>query len=245
MQSIAIGLLAGPLHHGDGSAQAGLTALRHQARADTVRRGRDVVLSLLLLCCTLPLLLIVALLIKLESPGPVLYRQERVGLRGRCFHLWKFRSMRTDAEASGPVWAACHDPRVTVVGAFIRAHRIDELPQLVNVLRGEMSLVGPRPERPVFVEQLVQVIPNFHQRTCVPPGLTGWAQVNGRNAMTWTERFARDVWYVEHWNLFLDMRILLQTMWQVLAQRGTSFEGHATMPEFSGSGEQRMLGTNK
>ena len=223
MQSIAIGLLAGPLHHGDGSAPTGLTALRHQARADTVRRGRDVVLSLLLLCCTLPLLLIVALLIKLESPGPVLYRQERVGLRGRCFHLWKFRSMRTDAEASGPVWAACHDPRVTVVGAFIRAHRIDELPQLVNVLRGEMSLVGPRPERPVFVEQLVQVIPNFHQRTCVPPGLTGWAQVNypyGASVEDARIKLDLDLHYIRERSLLLDWRILLSTVGVVLRCTG-------------------------
>ena len=124
---------------------------------------------------TLPLLLIVACLIKLESPGPVLYRQERVGLRGRCFSLWKFRSMRNDAEAAGAVWAARHDPRVTRVGAFIRAHRIDELPQLANVLRGEMSLIGLRPERPMFGEQIVEVIPNFVARTGVLPGLTGWS----------------------------------------------------------------------
>src|SRR5271157_2038903 len=159
-------------------AAAGADSVRQQALADAVRRGRDVALSLLLLVVTLPALLIVACLIRLESPGPALYRQDRVGLGGRSFSLWKFRSMRVDAEAAGACWAAQRDPRVTRVGAFIRAHRIDELPQLVNVLRGEMSLIGPRPERPIFVEELVRVVPDFAARTRVLPGLTGWAQVN-------------------------------------------------------------------
>jgi lipopolysaccharide/colanic/teichoic acid biosynthesis glycosyltransferase len=143
---------------------------------DAVRRARDVAGSLLLLALTLPLLLLVACLIKLASRGPVLYRQDRVGLHGRVFTMLKFRTTRIDAEADGPRWTAERDRRVKRFGAFVRASRIDELPQLINVLRGEMSLVGPRPERPYFVEQLARVIPRYDERTRVLPGLTGWAQ---------------------------------------------------------------------
>ena len=223
MRTMTVGFLASPRQHGDDRSTINAAADGCHAPADIARRGRDVVLSLLLLCATLPLLLIVAVLIKLESPGPVLYRQERVGLRGRCFHLWKLRSMRTDAEASGPVWAARHDPRVTRVGAFIRAHRIDELPQLVNVLRGEMSLVGPRPERPVFVEQLARAIPNFAQRTRVLPGLTGWAQVNnpyGASVEDARVKLDHDLYYIGERSLLLDTRILLRTVGVVLRCTG-------------------------
>jgi len=223
MYSIASGFLAGPVQRGDDRPTGRRTEMRKRALADVARRGRDVMLCLLLLCSTLPLLLIVALLIKLDSPGPVLYRQERVGLQGRRFHLWKLRSMRTDAETSGPVWAARHDPRVTRIGAFIRAHRIDELPQLVNVLRGEMSLVGPRPERPVFVEQLTEVIPGFVQRTCVLPGLTGWAQVNcpyGASVEDARVKFVHDLYYIRQRSLRLDWYILLRTVGVVLRRIG-------------------------
>jgi lipopolysaccharide/colanic/teichoic acid biosynthesis glycosyltransferase len=223
MISTAIGFLAGSFQRGDDRSTVQRAEVRDRALADAARRDRDVVLSLLLLCCTLPLLAIVAVLIKLESPGPVLYRQERVGLRGRCFDLWKFRSMRTDAEVSGPVWAARHDPRVTKVGAFIRAHRIDELPQLVNVLRGEMSLVGPRPERPIFVRQLAEVIPGFGQRTCVPPGLTGWAQVNcpyGASVEDARVKLDHDLYYIRERSLGLDARILFRTVGVVLRRTG-------------------------
>ena len=223
MFSIDIGFAAGPVHAGDDRLPAGRIEVRDHALADATRRGRDVVLSLLLLFFTLPLLLIVAVLIKLDSPGPVLYRQERVGLRGRRFDLWKFRSMRTDAETSGPAWAARRDPRVTRVGAFIRAHRIDELPQLLNVLRGEMALVGPRPERPIFVEQLVQVIPGFGQRTCVLPGLTGWAQVNcpyGASVEDARIKLHHDLYYIRERSLRLDSYILLRTVGVVLRCAG-------------------------
>jgi exopolysaccharide biosynthesis polyprenyl glycosylphosphotransferase len=222
MYSTAIGFRAAPRQRGGDHSTVQRADVRDRALVDAARRGRDVVLSLLLLCLTMPLLLMVALLIKLESPGPVLYRQERVGLRGRRFDLWKFRSMRTDAEASGPVWCARHDPRVTRVGAFIRAHRIDELPQLVNVLRGEMSLVGPRPERPIFAEQLARAIPGFAERTCVLPGLTGWAQVNcpyGASVEDARIKLDHDLYYIREQSLWLDLRILLGTVGVVL--RGT------------------------
>ena len=208
---------------GNDCAVAGAAAIRRQALADAVRRGRDVALSLLLLLLTLPLLLVVACLIRIESPGSVLYRQERVGLHGRGFSLWKFRSMRADAEASGACWAAQRDPRVTRVGAFIRAHRIDELPQLVNVLRGEMSLIGPRPERPIFVEQLVEVIPAFAARTRVLPGLTGWAQVNysyGASVEDARIKLCYDLDYIRKRSLMLDLRILLRTVGVVLRRTG-------------------------
>lgn len=188
-----------------------------------LRRVFDVLASLLLLVLTLPLLLVTALCIKLDSPGPVLYRQERVGLGGRVFTLYKLRSMRIDAEAGGAVWAAKHDSRVTRVGAFIRLTRIDELPQLVNVLRGEMGFVGPRPERPNFVEQLAAAIPFYHDRANVKPGVTGWAQVNypyGASVEDARQKLSYDLYYVKHRTLFLDALIVLATIRVILFQEG-------------------------
>jgi len=188
-----------------------------------VQRARDIAASLLLLALTLPLLLLVAVAIKLNSPGPVLYRQDRVGLDGRIFRLLKLRSMRSDAEASGPRWAAAHDPRVTRVGAFIRGWRIDELPQLMNVLRGEMSLVGPRPERPHFTAQLSKVLSRFGERTRVLPGITGWAQVRYRYCASVEDariKLAYDLDYIAHRSLLLDLRILAETIRVVLFRVG-------------------------
>jgi exopolysaccharide biosynthesis polyprenyl glycosylphosphotransferase len=191
---------------------------------DTVaRRAADIALALSLLLLTLPLILLTALLIRLDSPGPVLYRQERVGLHGRRFTLLKFRSMRDDAETRGPVWAARSDPRVTRVGAFIRLTRIDELPQLLNVLRGEMSFIGPRPERPHFVAQLERVVPFYRDRALVKPGLTGWAQVNypyGASVEDARAKLSYDLYYVKHRGPLLDLLILLATVRVVLFQRG-------------------------
>jgi exopolysaccharide biosynthesis polyprenyl glycosylphosphotransferase len=188
-----------------------------------VRRARDVACSLLLLAPTLPLLLLVACLIKLDSRGPVLYRQDRVGLHGRVFTLLKFRTMRIDAEADGPRWATERDPRVTRIGAFLRASRIDELPQLINVLRGEMSLVGPRPERPYFVRQLVRIIPQYDERTLVLPGLTGWAQVNYRYGASVEDaqaKLAYDLYYLRNQSLLLDLHILAATVRVVVFRIG-------------------------
>lgn len=183
----------------------------------------DVALSLAMLVFTLPLMLLTALAIRLDSRGPALYRQERVGLGGRTFTLLKFRSMRVDAEARGPVWAAQRDPRVTRVGGFIRLTRIDELPQLLNILRGEMSFIGPRPERPHFVAQLEQVLPGYAERARVKPGLTGWAQVNypyGASVEDARAKLSYDLYYVKHRSLLLDLLILFATVRVVLFQRG-------------------------
>lgn len=191
------------------------------AVAVAARRLRDVAFSLILLMLTAPLLLAVAGLIKLGSPGPVLYRQERMGLRGRVFSLLKLRSMRDDAEAGGPVWAARGDPRVTWIGRIIRAFRIDELPQLVNVLRGEMSLIGPRPERPCFVPDLSRALPRFHERTRVLPGLTGWAQVNlpyGASIEDTRVKLEYDLHYIDNRDWRLDLYILAATV-RVVALR--------------------------
>jgi sugar transferase (PEP-CTERM system associated) len=188
-----------------------------------VRRTSDVVLSLILLTFTLPLMLVTAIVIRLDSPGPVLYRQERAGLHGRPFVLFKFRSMRLDAEAGGPTWAAQRDSRVTRVGAFIRSTRIDELPQLMNVLRGQMSFIGPRPERPHFVEQLASVIPAYRQRAQVRPGLTGWAQVNypyGASVEDARMKLSFDLFYVTHRSLVLDVLILFATVRVILFREG-------------------------
>ena len=204
----------------------GATALPVHARGRVdavVQRITDIVLSLLLLVITLPLMLLTVALIRLDSPGPVLYRQERLGLRGRVFTLLKFRSMRPDAEARGPVWAEQRDPRVTRIGSFIRLTRIDELPQLFNVLRGEMSFIGPRPERPHFVAQLEQALPFYRDRALVKPGLTGWAQVNypyGASVEDARAKLSYDLYYVKHRTLLLDLLILVATVRVVLFQRG-------------------------
>jgi sugar transferase (PEP-CTERM system associated) len=189
-----------------------------------IRRAGDVLIALALMVLTLPVMLLTVLMIRLDSPGPVLYRQQRVGLHGRPFMLLKFRSMRVNAEAGGPAWAARRDSRVTRVGQFIRRTRIDELPQLLCVLRGEMGFVGPRPERPHFVDQLAETIPFYRDRSCVKPGLTGWAQVNfpyGASIEDARQKLAYDLYYVKHRSLFLDMLILFATVRVILFQEGS------------------------
>jgi sugar transferase (PEP-CTERM system associated) len=189
-----------------------------------VKRVFDLFCATILLVLSLPVMLATAVLIKLESPGPVLYRQERTGLHGRSFSIAKFRSMRNDAEKDGkPVWAAANDARVTRVGAVIRRLRIDELPQLFNVLLGEMSLVGPRPERPYFVEQLTQEIPFYALRHSVKPGVTGWAQVRypyGATVEDSQEKLQYDLHYVKNHTLFLDLLVLMETVGVVLTGKG-------------------------
>jgi Undecaprenyl-phosphate glucose phosphotransferase len=181
----------------------------------TLKRGIDLVFSLVGLILLSPFMLLMALMIKLESPGPVFYVQERMGLDARPFRILKFRSMRLDAEAGGPGWTVEDDPRRTKLGAFLRRFNIDELPQLVNVLIGEMSMVGPRPERPVYVEQFRQIIPRYMDRHREKAGLTGWAQVNGlRGDTSIAERTKYDLWYIENWSLGLDIKIVLRTIVQ-------------------------------
>jgi sugar transferase (PEP-CTERM system associated) len=182
---------------------------------EILKRAFDIVVSSALLVFSLPLLVVTAGLIKLESAGPILYRQERVGLRGEGFTIFKFRSMRADAERDGnPQWAAKGDPRVTRVGAIIRKLRIDELAQILNVLRGDMSFVGPRPERPYFVASLTEAIPYYAERHWVRPGITGWAQINypyGASNEDARRKLAFDLYYIKNRSIFLDFLILLQT----------------------------------
>ncbi|MET0520058.1 MAG: TIGR03013 family XrtA/PEP-CTERM system glycosyltransferase [Burkholderiaceae bacterium] len=189
-----------------------------------VKRVFDIIFSSLILLLALPVMAVAAIVIKLESRGDVLYRQERVGLNGVPFKVIKFRSMRSDAEKDGkPRWATLNDDRVTRVGRFIRKVRIDELPQLLNVLRGEMSLVGPRPERQFFVDDLVSKIPYFAVRHSVKPGVTGWAQVRyeyGSTVEDSVEKLQYDLYYVKNHTLFLDLLILLETVAVVLTGKG-------------------------
>jgi lipopolysaccharide/colanic/teichoic acid biosynthesis glycosyltransferase len=172
-----------------------------------------------------PLMLVAAIVVKLESPGdPILYHQERVGLNGEVFTIHKFRTMRTDAEAgTGPIWSRANDTRVTSVGRFMRKTRLDEIPQLWNVLCGEMSLIGPRPERPSFVAQLTQQIPFYGQRHVVKPGLTGWAQVRytyGASVEDAIEKMQYDLFYVKNLSMRFDLVIAFETVKTVLLRRG-------------------------
>jgi exopolysaccharide biosynthesis polyprenyl glycosylphosphotransferase len=183
-----------------------------------VKRTFDLAASLFFLVLSSPLIGIIALLIKLDSKGPVFYHQERVGLDGRPFQLLKFRTMRVDAEQkTGPVWTQKNDPRRTRTGSFLRRFSLDELPQLINVLKGDMSIVGPRPERQHFVDQFKKEIPKYLDRHRVKTGMTGWAQVNGlRGNAPIEERTRFDVYYVENWSLVFDLKIILKTVRAVL-----------------------------
>lgn len=183
----------------------------------TLKRVVDMIGSAIGLVLVSPFMLMTAILIKLESPGPVFYTQERMGLDARPFKIIKFRSMRQDAEASGPGWTTPDDPRRTRLGSLLRRFEIDELPQLINVLLGDMSLVGPRPERPVYVEQFRQRIPRYMDRHREKAGMTGWAQVNGmRGDTSIAERTKYDLWYIENWSLALDFKIIIRTIVQTI-----------------------------
>lgn len=196
-----------------------------------MKRLFDVAVSLLLIVVFLPLFLLLAILVKVKCGSPVLFSQIRPGLQGKPFMMIKFRTMNDRRNASGNFLPDAL--RLTTFGKTLRATSLDELPELWNVLKGEMSLVGPRP---LLMEYLHLYTPEQARRHDVRPGITGWAQVNGRNALSWEERFALDVWYVDHKSFLLDVKILLLTVRQVITRKGVSAEGHATMPKFSGSG---------
>jgi sugar transferase (PEP-CTERM system associated) len=189
-----------------------------------MKRSFDLICSMIILALTFPLMLLAALLIWFEDRGPIFYAQERVGKDGKSFKVLKFRSMRVDAEKAGkPQWAAQNDPRVTRVGNFMRKTRIDELPQILNVFKGEMSFVGPRPERPYFVEQLIEVVPYYNVRHSIKPGITGWAQVRygyGSSAEDALQKLQYDLYYVKNNSLFLDFLILINTLKVVLFRSG-------------------------
>lgn len=188
---------------------------------EMVKRISDIVFASLVLLVTLPLWPLIALAVKVSSRGPVFYRQERVGLHGRSFHVLKFRTMRSDAEVStGPVLASADDRRVTPVGRFLRRTRLDELPQLLNILVGEMSFVGPRPERPHFVRQFLTTVPEYAQRYRLRPGLTGLAQVEGAYETAARNKARYDLIYLNSRSLMLDLKILAKTVWVVLRGHG-------------------------
>jgi sugar transferase (PEP-CTERM system associated) len=188
-----------------------------------IKRMLDVVLAAIGLVVAAPIMLLTALAVRLDSPGPIFYRQERVGENDRLFTLCKFRSMRSDAEKGTPIWAKSNDSRVTRVGRFIRLTRLDELPQLLNVLRGDMSFVGPRPERPYFVQQLTAQIPFYAERHAVKPGVTGWAQVRyryGSSVEDAMEKLRYDLYYIKHMSIAFDLTIAIDTVKVIVCAKG-------------------------
>ncbi|SDF42503.1 sugar transferase [Desulfovibrio legallii] len=188
-----------------------------------LKRALDMFISLILLIPATPVMLLTALIVRLESPGPVIYRQERVGLFEKEFTVYKFRSMRADAEKDGAVWASAHDNRVTRFGRFIRKVRIDELPQIWNILKGDMSFIGPRPERMAFVQELKKTIPYYSVRHSVKPGLTGWAQVcypYGASVEDARRKLEYDLYYIKNMSILLDIHIILKTIGVVLFPKG-------------------------
>lgn len=198
--------------------------------ARALKRALDVACAGAGLIATAPFFAAVALAVRKDLGSPVLFRQERAGQGGKLFTIWKFRTMRDAQDAQGR--ALPDDERLTPLGRLLRSASLDELPQLVNVLRGEMSLVGPRPLLPRYLPRYTAEQARRHE---VPPGITGWAQVRGRNALTWNDKLALDVWYVDHWSLWLDAKILVATFAKVLARSDVSAAGEATMSEFWGT----------
>jgi exopolysaccharide biosynthesis polyprenyl glycosylphosphotransferase len=188
-----------------------------------LKRMIDITVASAMLVVSLPVFLLSAVIISFESPGGVFYRQDRVGANGRVFNIIKFRSMYADAEKDGPVWAAAEDSRITRYGAFIRKTRIDELPQLINVIRGDMSFVGPRPERPVFVSELTQQIPFYSMRHALRPGITGWAQIYypyGASKEDALRKLEYDLYYIKNLSIGMDLSTIFQTIKVVLFQKG-------------------------
>ncbi len=194
------------------------------------KRLFDLLGSTLGLLIISPVLLIVAILVRIYHGSPVLFGQTRPGLRGRPFRIFKFRTMTEARAADGNLLS--DEQRLTPLGRFLRASSLDELPELFNILRGEMSFVGPRP---LLMQYLERYSPEQARRHAVLPGLTGWAQVNGRNALTWEDKFQLDVWYVDHWSFWLDLKILFLTVSKVFKREGINQPGHATMEEFMGN----------
>ncbi len=199
-----------------------------------VKRLFDLVFSLILLIIFSPLMLVLAVLIRLQMGSPVIFSQQRPGFMGRPFYLYKFRTMTEARGEDGELLG--DDQRLTGLGRFLRRFSLDELPQLFNVLKGELSFVGPRPLLMVYLERYSEEQARRHE---VKPGITGWAQVNGRNAVSWEERFKFDVWYVDNRSFLLDLKILFMTLVKVIKAEGISGEGTETMSEFMGSEENK------
>lgn len=204
------------------------------------KRLFDLLLTVPGLVVISPLIVLIAVAVALVHGFPILFRQRRPGYRGEPFTLYKFRTMREARDPSGELLA--DEARLTGLGRLLRSLSLDELPELVNVLRGEMSLVGPRPLLMQYLERYTAEQARRHE---VLPGLTGWAQVNGRNAVSWEDKFRFDVWYVDHWSLWLDVKILALTLWKVLSREGISQAGHATAPEFMGPPQEGGANSQK
>lgn len=194
-----------------------------------IKRLFDLALVIPGLLLLSPVLILLFILVRVCLGWPVLFSQLRPGYKGRIFRVYKFRSMTNTCNAQGELLPDAD--RLTRLGQFMRSTSLDELPELFNVLKGEMSLVGPRP---LLTRYLTRYSPEQARRHDVLPGITGWAQINGRNAISWEEKFRLDVWYVDHWSLWLDIKILLLTIWKVLKREGINQEGHATAEEFMG-----------
>jgi lipopolysaccharide/colanic/teichoic acid biosynthesis glycosyltransferase/glycosyltransferase involved in cell wall biosynthesis len=218
-----------------GGGKAARTGKKRPFFSFLIKRLFDLVTSALGLIFISPILILISIVTKLNGPGPVFFRQVRPGMNGKPFTLFKFRTMIEKRDEMGKMLP--DEQRLTSLGRFMRSTSLDELPELVNVLKGEMSLVGPRP-------LLTQYLPLYTQeqnrRHEVRPGITGWAQINGRNALTWEEKFRLDVWYVDHWSFFLDIMILFKTLLKLVTREGISAEGYATMPEFRGTGQDQQ-----
>ena len=200
----------------------GFKILRSQIQ-NNIKRLFDIIIAIIIGIMTLPVMLVAAIIVRLESPGPIIYSQDRVGENGKEFKVHKFRSMRNNAEKDGAKWAQVNDPRVTKFGNFMRKTRIDELPQLVNVLKGQMSFIGPRPERMVFIKELEKEIPYYNLRHMVKPGLTGWAQVMypyGASVEDARRKLEYDLYYIKHHSLYLDMMIMFMTFKTVVFGKG-------------------------
>ncbi len=190
-------------------------------RYAVLKRVFDIAFSVAALALTAPLFAVVALLIRLSSPGPILFRQERIGLNGRMFRMYKFRTMRVSTKSeSDTIWTSANDPRKTPLGAFLRRTSIDELPQFFNVLKGEMSVVGPRPERPYFVDKFLGEVRRYNQRHSLKVGITGWAQVHGwRGDTSIQERVDHDLYYLQNWSFGFDLRIVAMTVLSALSNK--------------------------
>ena len=197
-----------------------------------VKRLLDLGASLFFLCLFSPVYLIISIMVRTKIGSPVLFRQERAGLNGKPFTIYKFRTMTDERDREGNLLP--DEKRLVPFGEFLRRTSLDEIPEFFNVLKGEMSLVGPRP---LLVEYMGRYSPEQKRRHLVKPGITGWAQINGRNMLAWEERFAYDLWYVDNWNILVDLKILLITVFKVLKREGINAEGCATMPEFKGGTE--------
>lgn len=186
----------------------------------SIKRFMDIFIALIALLITLPLMVVFGVLIILESNGSCFYSQTRVGKDGKLFTIYKLRSMYIDAEKGGPRWAQENDPRVTKIGRYIRKTRIDEIPQLINIIKGDMSMVGPRPERPYYIHKFNKEIPEYNHRLTIIPGLTGWAQVNGGYELSPREKLEKDLYYIKNQSIWLDFKIILKTIKIVLSGNG-------------------------